>query len=162
MDFTLEVLAAGVVGTVAMDLGNLLFSRAGLLSKIDMGMLGRMAAGWTRGRFRYQHPRELEEVANEKAYGYLTHYAIGVGFAVPYLVGWQVLAGGPASPAWAIAYGLATTVASWFFVYPSMGFGILGRRSPDGLRAVLSPLANHLFYGLGMAGGLVFYSATRL
>ncbi|MGD2123328.1 MAG: DUF2938 family protein [Gemmatimonadota bacterium] len=154
MDLAAEVLVAGVLGTLGMDLGNLLFSRAGILSTIDVRMIGRMAAGWTRGRFRYEHPREMREVRTEKAYGYVTHYAIGVGFAVPYLLGWHVLVGGPASPAWAIAYGVATTVASWFFVYPSMGFGALGRRSPDGLRAVLSPLANHLFFGLGMAAGV--------
>jgi hypothetical protein len=154
MDVLTMVLSAGVLGTVTMDLGNLLVSRAGVLSKIDMGMIGRMAAGWTRGRLRYGHPSDMEEVKNETAYGYLTHYAIGVGFAVPYLLGWQILVGGPASPGWAIAYGIATTVASWFFVYPSMGLGALGRRSPDGLKAVLSPLANHLFYGLGMAAGV--------
>lgn len=61
MDVAAGVLAAGVLGTVAMDLGNLLFSRAGVLSKIEVGMIGRMAVGWTRGRRRYRHPSEMEE-----------------------------------------------------------------------------------------------------
>ena len=100
MNLVVEVLAAGVLGTVAMDLGNLLFSRAGILSKIDMGMIGRMAAGWTRGRLCYQHPSEMEEVRNEKAYGYLTHYAIGVGFTIPYILGWALFLGGPRHPYW--------------------------------------------------------------
>lgn len=154
MDLLIAGVVAGVLGTAAMDLGNLLFSRVGILSKIDVGMIGRMAAGWTRGRFRYRHPSEMEEVTNEKAYGYLTHYAIGVAFAVPYVVGWLVLSGGPVSPGWAVVYGIATTVASWFLVYPSMGFGAFGRRSPEGLKASLSPLANHFFFGLGMAAGI--------
>jgi hypothetical protein len=154
MELVLEGMAAGVLGTVAMDLGNLLIARAGLISKIDMRMIGRMAAGWTRGRFRYRHPKEMMKVEYEKLYGYVTHYTIGVGFAVPYVLGWNVLVGGPASPAWAVAYGVATTIASWFVVYPSMGFGPLGRRSPEGLKASLSPLANHLFFGLGMAAGI--------
>jgi len=132
-----------------------------MISKIDVGMIGRMAAGWTRGRLRYGHPSEMEEVANEKAYGYVTHYAIGLGFAVPYVLGWHVVVGGPVSPAWAIAFGVATTAASWFFVYPSMGFGAFGRRSPDGLRAILSPLANHLFFGLGMAAGIALVLCPR-
>ena len=97
----------------------------------------------------------MEEVRNERLYGYLTHYAIGVVFAFPYLFGWRVLVGGPAAPTGALVYGVATTVASWFVVYPSMGFGAFGRHSPDGLRAVLSPLANHFFYGLGLAAGIV-------
>jgi len=130
---------------------NHLFARTGMLSKIDMGMIGRMSAGWARGRFRYRHPGEMEQVANEMLYGYITHYTIGVGFAVPYVLGWDLLVGGPVSPLWTLAYGVATTVASLFFVYPSMGLGVCGRRSPEGIRSPLSSLANHLFYGVGMA-----------
>jgi len=52
---------------------------------------------------------------------------------------------------WALIYGVATTVASVFFVYPSMGLGVFGWRSPEGIKAPLSSLANHFFFGLGMA-----------
>jgi len=110
--------------------------------------------GWARGRFCYGHPSEMEQVANEMLYGYVTHYTIGVGLAVPYVLGWDLLVGGPASPVWALAYGVATTVASYFFVFPSMGLGVFGRRSPEGIRAPLSSLANHLFYGVGLAVGV--------
>ena len=155
MDLILTGLIAGVLGTLVMDLGNLLLARAKIITKIDVGGIGRMAAGWARGRFRYGHPSEMEKVTSEVPYGYVTHYAIGVGLAVPYVLGWDLLVGGPASPVWAVVYGVATTVASWFFVYPSMGFGMFGGRSPEGLKAPLSSLANHLFYGLGIAVGIV-------
>ena len=154
MDLIVEGVLAGVLGTLAMDALNLFFARLGWISKIDAKMIGRMAAGWTRGRFRYGHPNEMAEVANEKLYGYATHHIIGLGFAIPYVLGWVLLVGGAASPGWAPVYGLATTVASWFLVYPSMGFGAFGMRSPDGLKAPLSSLANHLFFGLGMAAGV--------
>jgi len=154
MDLVVTGVAAGVLGTLAMDSLNLLFARSGMISKIDVGMIGRMAVGWTRGRFRYGHPGELKQVANEKLYGYFTHYAIGVGLAVPYVLGWALLVGGPASPVWAFAYGVATTAASYFFVLPSMGLGVFGRRSPEGIKAPLSSLANHVFYGVGIAVGI--------
>jgi uncharacterized membrane protein YeaQ/YmgE (transglycosylase-associated protein family) len=154
MDLIVTGVVAGVVGTLAMDALNLLFARTGMLSKIEVGMIGRMGVGWAHGRFRYRHPSEMEQVANEKLYGYVTHYAIGVGLAVPYVLGWDLLVGGPASPAWALAYGVATTVASYFFVYPSVGLGVCGRRSPEGIKAPLSSLANHLFYGVGLAVGI--------
>ena len=70
------------------------------------------------------------------------------------MIGWYLLVGGPESPIWALAYGIATTIASWFFVYPSMGLGVLGRQSPEGIKASLSSLANHLFYGVGLAVGV--------
>ena len=134
-----------------MDSLNHLFARAGMISKIDMAMIGRMAAGWARGRFRYRHPGEVKQIANEMLGGYATHYTIGVGLAIAYVLGWDRLVGGPASPVWALAYGVATTVASHFFVFPSMGLGVFGRRSPEGIKSPLSSLANHLFYGVGMA-----------
>ena len=151
MDLVVTGVVAGVLGTLAMDSLNHLFARAGVLVAIDVKMIGRMSAGWARGRFRYRHPGEMRPVANERVYGYLTHYAIGVGLAVPFVLGWDLLVGGPASPLWALAYGVATTVASLFLVFPSMGLGAFGRRSPEGIRSPLSSLANHLFYGVGMA-----------
>lgn len=154
MDLIVTGFVTGVLGTLAMDSLNHLFARNGMLSKIDVGMIERMAAGWAQGRFRYRHPGEIEPVANEMLCGYITHYTIGVGLAVAYVLGWDLLVGGPASPVWALAYGVATTVASFFFVYPSMGLGAFGRRSPEGISSPFSSLANHLFFGVGMAVAL--------
>ena len=151
MGLIVKGVLAGVLGTLMMDSLNHLFSRNGMISKIDVGMIGRMAVGWANGHFRYGHPSEMKQVVNEMLYGYVTHYTIGVSLALPYVLGWDLLVGGPASPIWALAYGVATTAASYFFVFPSMGFGVFGRRSPEGIRAPFSSLANHLFYGVGMA-----------
>jgi hypothetical protein len=154
LDLVAPIIVAGLVGTLAMDSLNQLFARSGMLLKIDVKVIGRMAVGWMRGRFLYKNPSEMEKVANERLYGYVAHYAIGVCLAAPYVLGWALLVGGPASPVWALAYGVATTVASYFFVYPCMGLGVFGRRSPEGLRAPLSSLANHLFYGVGLVVGI--------
>ncbi len=151
MDLVVTGVVAGVLGTLVMDSLNHLFARTGMLLEIDVRMIGRMSVGWAHGRVRHRSPSEMEPVANEKLYGYVTHYTIGVGLAVPYVLGWDLLVGGPASPVWALAYGVATTIASYFFVFPSMGLGVCGRRSPEGIRAPLSSLANHLFYGVGIA-----------
>lgn len=151
MDLILKGFTAGVLGTLMMDSLNHLFARYGVISKIDVRIIGRMAVGWVNGRFRYTHPDEIESVPNEIIYGYLTHYVIGVGFAIPFMLGWNLLIGGPVSPIWIFVYGVTTTVASLFFVYPSMGFGIFGLRSPEGVKNTLSSLANHAFFGVGMA-----------
>ena len=151
MDLVAMGVVAGVLGTLMMDSLNHLFARTGMILKIDVGMIGRMSVGWVHGRFRYRHPSEMKPVANEKLIGFITHYSIGVALAIPFVLGWAYFFGGLASPMWALAYGVATTVASVFFVYPSMGFGVFGMRSPEGIRAPLSSLANHLFFGVGMA-----------
>ena len=51
MDLVVIGFVAGVIGTLAMDLLNKLVARTGLFLKIDVAMIGRMAAGWTRGFF---------------------------------------------------------------------------------------------------------------
>ena len=154
MNLFLTGIIAGILGTLIMDSLNHLFARAGMLSKIDIGMIGRMSSGWIHGNFSYSHPSELKQVTNEILYGYIAHYAIGVGFAIMYVYSWNFLIGGPISPMWAFAYGIATTVGSLFLIYPSMGLGILGRYSAEGIKAPLSSLANHTFYGVGLAIGI--------
>ncbi|MBW2219686.1 MAG: DUF2938 family protein, partial [Deltaproteobacteria bacterium] len=102
MDLIVTGVLVGVLGTIAMDLLNHLFARFGVIIKIDVGTIGRMSAGWARGRFRYRHPGELAPVSNETLLGYITHYAIGVGLAIPFVFGWDLLVGGPLSPVWAL------------------------------------------------------------
>ena len=155
MNLVVTGFVAGVIGTLAMDSLNNIIARTGLFLKIDVAMIGRMAAGWTQGRFFYGHPDEMEQVSNEKIYGYLAHFAIGVSLAVPFVFGWDFWIEGPASPLWAVLYGVTTTTASFFFVYPSMGLGAFGRRSPERIKAFITPLANHFFYGVGLAVGVV-------
>ena len=155
MDLLIIGFVAGVIGTLAMDLLNNLVARTGLFLKIDVAMIGRMAAGWTRGQFRYRHPDEMEQLPNEMIYGYLAHFGIGVGLAVPFVFGWDLWVGKPTSPVWAILYGVLTTAASFFFVYPSMGLGVFGMKSPERIKAFITPFANHLVYGLGLAVGIL-------
>ena len=156
MEIIVAGLIAGVVGTLMMDSLNFLFARIGVISKIDMRIIGRMAVGWSKGRFRYNHPEDMESVTHEMGDGYLTHYTIGAGHTIPFMIGSALLVGGPPSPACALVYGVAPPAASLFFVSPSMGFGMFGPRSPEGIKSPLSSLANHTFFGAGIAIAVAF------
>lgn len=149
------ILTAGITGTIVMDLLNYVFSRMGLIQKVEINMIGRMTAGWLRGRFLYKHPNDMKAVNHEGLLGYLAHYSIGIGLAIPYILVCVNYIGDMPSAYHTIIYGISTTVASWFIVYPSMGFGVLGLRSPDGIKATYSSLANHFFYGAGLALGIL-------
>jgi len=155
MNLIISGIIAGIIGTMVMDLMNNLVARTGLLLKIDMAILGRMAAGWTHGRFLYKHPDEMKQVSNELIYGYLTHFAIGICLAVPFIAFWELLVETPLTPFVTIMYGISTTAASFFLVYPSMGLGACGSKHPERIKAFASPLANHFFYGVGLAIAMV-------
>jgi hypothetical protein len=154
MDLVLKGIVAGVLGTVVMDALNLLIARTGIITKLDVRMIGRASYGWTRGRFLYKHPGEMPQSSSELIYGYVTHYTIGMVLAITYLIGWDLLIGGPASLEWAVLYGVATTAVAYFVLFPSIGLGVCGRHSPHGIKLPLSTLTNHLFYGLGVAAGI--------
>lgn len=156
IELLLVGITAGVVGTLFMDFVNFILARTGLLSKIDIAMIGRMSAGWMNGRFLYRHPDEMQTVSYERTVGWFTHYVISIVFALIYVFGWHFLIEDPVSPTWAIVYGFSTTAASQFLVFPSVGFGVFGHRSPEGIKAPLSSLVNHLFFGVGMAIVIVF------
>jgi hypothetical protein len=107
-----------------------------------------------RGQILYDNPSELPQISASLVRGYVTHYLIGVVLAITYLIGWDLLTGAPPSAIWAVAYGVTTTVVAYFFLLPSIGLGICGRYSPQGIKLPLSSLINHLFYGLGLAGAI--------
>lgn len=152
MELVLMGVTAGVSGTLVMDVLNLLLARIGILAQIDVRMIGKASYGWMRGRFLYEHPSELPQISGALVRGYVTHYLIGVTLAIAYLIGWHLFSDSPPSAVWAIVYGVATTVAAYFFLLPSIGLGICGRHSPQGIKLPLTSLINHLFYGLGLAG----------
>lgn len=155
MDLVLMTVAAGVIGTIVMDVLNHAFARAGLIAKIDLRMIGRIADSWLRGRFFLERPDLAGPPAAETIRGCLAHYGTGLGLALVYVIGWRMLVGGSVAAVWALPYGLATTAVSWFLVYPSLGQGAFGRRSGQGVRPAVSSLANHGFFGVGMAMGIV-------
>lgn len=154
MELVLMGVVGGVLGTLVMDILNFLFARIGILTQIDVRMIGRASYGWMRGHILYEHPSELPQLSAALVRGYITHYLIGVVLALTYLIGWDLLTGGSPSATWAVAYGITTTVAAYFFLFPSVGLGICGRNSPQGIKLPLSSLVNHLFYGLGLAGAI--------
>lgn len=154
VDAVITGIGVGVIGTIVMDILNFVFARVRIISKIEISMIGRMTAGWLRGRLFYNNPAEMKQVKNEKFIGILSHYMIGISLALTYVLFCHLFNNETVSATWAIPYGILTTVASWFFVFPSMGLGIGGFKSPDKLKATFSSLANHLFYGIGMAIGL--------
>jgi len=46
MDLIVTGVVAGVLGTLVMDSLNYLFARTGMISRIEVALIGRMSAGW--------------------------------------------------------------------------------------------------------------------
>ncbi len=155
---------AGIIGTYAMDMFNSLLSRWKLIASVNPVLLGRLAEGWVRGRFIYENPAQVSPVKHERLKGTITHYLIGavlgtlpVLFIVLHFDHWVY------TIVYFTVYGAATTVFAYFFLFPSIGMGFMGIKSPPETPMMRTALVNHINYGLGM--GVAFYllkEAVRL
>ena len=111
MDLVVTGVAVGLLGTLIMDSLNYLVARTRSISRIDVAMIGRMASGWARGRFRYANPNDMQPVFHELITGIAAHYTIGVALAVPFVVGWSFLLGD--SPAPALRFSRSSPHSRW-------------------------------------------------
>jgi hypothetical protein len=49
-----------------------------------------------------------------------------------------------------LLWGLATVLLPWFILFPGFGWGFFGVRAPSNVRPFISPMVEHLLYGLGL------------
>jgi uncharacterized membrane protein YagU involved in acid resistance len=86
----------------------------------------------------------------ECAVGWISHYTIGVAFALVFVL----LASGDwlARPTLlpAVLYGIVTVVFPFFVMQPSLGFGVAASKTPAPARARMKSLATHTVFGVGL------------
>jgi uncharacterized membrane protein YagU involved in acid resistance len=87
---------------------------------------------------------------HECTVGWITHYLIGVTFALLFVIlassGW--LARPTLLPA--LAFGIATTLVPFFTMQPSFGLGVAASRTPNPNKARLKSLMTHTVFGAGI------------
>ena len=122
----------GVAATFTMDQLGRGARRLGWPAGITARWIGRWFLGILSGRVFYSNIAAAPERPREGLVTLLTHYAIGIVLAIVYLIGTPWLAVSPSKLPVALSYGLATNVFPWFLMFPAMGFGLLGVKSPAG------------------------------
>lgn len=139
----------GVGATAVLDLWLVALKRLGVPTG-SFALIGRWVAHMARGRFSHASIAKVEPVANELMLGWVTHYAVGIGFAAV-LVALQ-------GQAWvrqptlapALLTGVATVAMPLLVMQPAMGSGFAASRTPTPLRNCVRSVANHAVFGMGM------------
>lgn len=145
---------AGVLATYAMDVaGRRIVTPA--LGKGPSGGLGRWIGHMLQGRFTHEDITKAAPVAHEAAIGMAAHYAIGLILGAGYGLLLRLPRPRPSSLPRAAAYGVATTVFPWFWMFPARGQGVMGLRDGD-LRVPAFALCTHVAYGVGLGVALQF------
>ncbi|WP_044875431.1 DUF2938 domain-containing protein [Pseudomonas sp. LFM046] len=152
----IKVVFIGVGATAVMDIWLTFLKRMGVQT-LNFAFIGRWVGHLFRGRIAHQAIARSEPVSGELALGWLTHYAVGIGFAVLLVVlrGMDWAANPTLLPA--VLVGMGTVVAPLFVMQPAMGAGFAASRTPTPLRNCLRSLVNHSVFGLGL-----FFSAVLI
>jgi hypothetical protein len=139
----------GIGATAIMDLWLVLLKRIGVPT-LNFAFIGRWVGHLLRGQWAHRSIATAAPIANELAWGWLTHYAVGVAFATV-LVGIE-------GADWvhrptllpALTVGVCTVAAPLLVMQPAMGSGFAASRTPTPLKNCLRSLANHSVFGLGL------------
>jgi hypothetical protein len=144
---------AGVLATMTMDVAMVAAARYGrgafTSDRIGPDMIGRWAAGLSRGRWRHRDIRSEPAQSGELALGILAHYATGIILTQAYLEMLRCANGKP-SFLGATGFGIATGVFPLLIMFPSMGYGWFGRQSGEAARIGRIMLLGHTAFGMGI------------
>jgi len=150
------MLLTGAGATAATDLWAIVRKRVFGIPLPNLAMVGRWIGHIARGRFHHDAIAAAPPIQAERAIGWITHYAIGMGFALllPAVWGWEWLRQPSLAPA--VIVGIVTVAAPLFVMQPAMGAGIAASRTPRPAAARLQSLITHTVFGVGL------YLAARI
>ncbi len=137
------------MATALLDLWALTLNRVFRLPATNWGHVGRWVASLPGPYYRSEPIAAAPAVRFERGIGWVTHYVIGIIYAVMYFGIVALLSSRPGIHT-ALAFGLATVVAPWFILQPGLGLGFMASRAPrPNLVRSLNLLA-HLIFGFGL------------
>jgi len=141
----------GVVATLVMDLLAIPLAKLKFLRPTIIGpeMIGRWALYSLRGKLFHEDVRQTPALKGEKLAALISHYLIGIALAGAYLIV-ETKAPTFCRMWWVpLAFGIATTVLPWFWLYPSLGLGVIASKVQDRSPYITNSLINHTNFGIG-------------
>jgi DUF2938 family protein len=146
----LVAILMGVGATLLIDLWAVFLRRTFDVRSLDYCLLGRWVLHIRHGTIMHESISATAPKRHECTVGWTTHYLIGIGFALFFVLlasdGW--LARPTLLPA--LAFGVVTVLVPFFTMQPAFGLGIAASRTPHPNRARLKSLTTHTIFGVGL------------
>jgi len=148
-ELSLRAVVIGIGATLIFD-GWLVLQRLIGLPMMNFAALGRWIGHIARGTWTHDSIATATPIRRELAIGWVTHYAIGIVFAVLLLmVSGQDWHRDPTFGV-ALAVGVATVIAPLFVLQPAMGAGIASSKTATPLKNCARSLLNHVVFGIAL------------
>lgn len=152
VEFAVRAAIIGIGATALLDLWAQLLNRAFGFPAPNWALVGRWFAHLPRGQLMHEDIARAQPVANERAIGWIAHYAVGILFAAIVLAIWGVEWARNPSFLPALIVGLATVGCGWFILQPGMGAGIAASKRPNANRLRLMNIVGHTVFAIGLYG----------
>jgi hypothetical protein len=140
----------GLGATLLIDLWALLLRRAFNIPSLNYCLLGRWVLSMPGGTLVHENIGKSPARPHECGVGWTTHYLIGTGFGLAFvlLVGGQWLERPTLWPA--LAFGAATVLVPFLTMQPAFGLGVAASKTPNPNKARLKSLVTHSVFGVGL------------
>lgn len=156
-----QIFFAGIIATIALDLWQMLVRGAFGIPITNWALVGRWVSYIPRGKLFHEAIGKIGAVPFETATGWLTHYAVGVLYALIYALVAASLFDGETAILTSVGFSLVALAAPWLLLQPGMGLGIFSRNAPKPALARIHTLTSHIAFGLGLYLGYeLFHSAV--
>jgi len=150
---TLTLVSAVFIGlgaTLTFDLWGLCLKHAFKIAPSNICLVGRWLLYMPDGIFFHTNILSIPRKSAECAVGWITHYLIGITFAIIFVAmvsnSWLQ----SPTPIPAIVFGIVTVLAPLFIMQPSFGFGLAASKMSNPTQARLRSLMNHAAFGMGL------------
>ena len=146
----LSAILMGLGATLTFDLWGMFLKQAFKVMPSSICLVGRWLSYMPAGTFKHSNIESAPQKSAECTVGWIAHYLIGITFAS----GFVALVGNTwlqhPTPLPAIVFGVATVLAPFFIMQPSMGLGFAASKTSNPTQARLRSLMNHTAFGIGL------------
>ncbi len=150
MNFFIEAVLMGLFATLFMDVTSTILGKSKIIKQlISPEIVGRWTLYMLKGKFIHKDIQESPTLKNEKPAALLSHYLIGIALAGIYLL-LEIQIPSIRQQMWVpLAFGIATVLLPWFWLFPSIGIGLLASKAPEKSSYIITSLVNHTNFGIG-------------
>ena len=152
LEMIVRTVLIGAGATLLLDLWAQALQRIVGWPAPNWAMPGRWVGHLPRGRLVHDDIALAEPIPNERAIGWIFHYAVGILFAAVLLAIWGFDWARNPTFMPALIVGLVTVGCGWFILQPGMGAGIAASKKPNANRIRLMNILGHVVFAIGLYG----------
>lgn len=148
--FFLSPIFIGIGATLTFDLWGLFLKHIFKIPPSNFCLVGRWIQYMPEGVFRHANIGSAPQKSGECVVGWVTHYMIGIVFAITFLAltgrDWLL----HPNLLTALIFGIFTVAAPFFIMQPAFGLGVAATNAPNPTQARIRSLMNHTIFGFGI------------